>query len=113
MKLVDKTRKVDGKHPEVFITWGDHEQTCKQCRHVDLGKSATFVRACAMGSALLTEELRKRAAIPARQKARDVEEWAKKTGNFAEFDRGKPDHVRRITRYVGEGNGSQDTEAGT
>lgn len=85
------------------IKFGDHAPGCEKCREVDFSNPATLSRACAMpGAPLLAEELRRRQAPVTKAKAKAVEEWAKSTGHFAEFDRGTPAHVKRLTRYVGD-----------
>lgn len=90
--------------------WGDHRPLCKSgCQEVDIERSATFVRACAEGSALLMEELKKRQAPVVREKAKQVEKWAQQTGVFHEFDKERAksqDAVKRITVYAGENNGN-------
>lgn len=90
--------KFRDRNGDADITWGDHERDCKTCRGVDLAKPVTFVKACAMGSQLLMEELKKRQAPLVQRKAKAVEEWAKSTGTFREFD-GK---TKLPPKYVGE-----------
>lgn len=85
----------------VDIKWGDHYAGCEKCRTVDLSKPATLTYACAAGAPLLKEELRKRQAPVVAKARKEVEEWAKKTGAFTEFD-GKVKDARVITRYKGE-----------
>ena len=46
-------------------------------------------------------ELRKRQAPVVTKARKEVEEWAKKTGAFTEFD-SKVKDARKITRYKGE-----------
>lgn len=93
MKLIQKSTGIEEE-----FTWGSHEGGCTSCLKVDLGKPATFVHACAFGSRLLMEEMQKRQTPVVRQKAKQVEEWAKKTGAFREFD-GK---TKQPPKYVGE-----------
>ena len=86
----------------VDIKWGDHYAGCEKCRTVDLSKPATLANACAdPGAPLLKEELRKRQAPVVTKARKEVEEWAKKTGAFTEFD-GKVKDARVITHYKGK-----------
>ena len=84
------------------IVWGDHWPGCEKCRAVNLSKPATLASACPdPGAQLLKEELRKRQAPVVTKARKEVEEWAKKTGAFTEFDN-KVKDARKITRYKGE-----------
>lgn len=82
---------------DVIITWHDHAPSCEKCRSVDLEKSATFVHACAQGSQLVMEEMKKRQAPVEKQKRADEEKWAKERGVFI---KPRVKDARAITRYV-------------
>lgn len=82
---------------EQIITWFDHFPSCAKCREVNLDKSSTFVNACAQGSILVMEEMKKRQAPIEAQKAREVEEWAQKAGTFI-----KQKSKTKTVKYVGE-----------
>jgi hypothetical protein len=70
--------KSGGNWIDVF--WGDH--ACEACRDVDIAKPNTFVRACAMGSELLAEELVKRERPRVRRNREDTKAWAERAGAF-------------------------------
>ena len=67
---------------EAMITWGDHWPGCRQCRAVSLSQSSSLAGTCAQGAPLLMEELAKRQAPVAKQKATEVKSWAEKAGVF-------------------------------
>lgn len=98
MKLF-KTVIEDGvkRIEDVIVTWSDHLEVCKRCRDVEIEKSATFVKACVLGSNLLLEELAKRAAPAIKAKQEEVREQAEKAGVF-KMGRAKNVHMK----YVGD-----------
>jgi hypothetical protein len=71
-----------GKPIYVQIYWGDHWPGCEKFRSVNLGKSASFVNACVMGSQLLNEEMIKQRAPIVAKEADEVRAWAKRAGVF-------------------------------
>ena len=71
-----------GKEVTVIVLWGDHWPGCAKCREVSFEKTASFVNACAEGSALLSEELVKRQAPVEAKKKAEVLDWAKRAGVF-------------------------------
>lgn len=93
------------KHPNgglQTVTWSDHYPGCSKCREVDLDKPATFVNACGFPcSALLGEEMKKRAAPIAAKKAAEIKAWATEAG-FKTDPGVSKEKLRQITRYVGE-----------
>lgn len=93
-----KFRQPGGGYVEV--TWSDHRAGCPKCSEVDPDKPASFVKACAVGSPLLMEDLKERQAPVERQKQTEVKEWAKQAGVF-KVDAGlSKERVKAITKYV-------------
>lgn len=82
---------------EKIVRWFDHAPACKQCREVNLDSLATFAYSCAQGGVLLMEEMKRRQAPVERQKAKEVEDWAKRAGVFKTATRFKV-----VTKYVGD-----------
>lgn len=82
-----------------MVTWGDHAPACRQCRAVDLSRTASYANVCAMGAKLLQEKIAADAAPQKSAKQKAVADWAQQTGAFTEFDA----KTKQPPKYVGEG----------
>lgn len=82
MKLKTTKRDENGKPIYVVLKWVDHHHSCRFCMNVETAKTATWINACALGSALLAEQAIEMQRPAQKEKEQKVFEWAKAAGVF-------------------------------